>query len=490
MRRAARRRGEALPAAGLPLALTATGKNGERIRTVDAAARRLGIRPGMGLADARAILPELCCRPAEPEADAAALEALARWCRRYAPRVAVDGEDGIRLDITGCAHLFGGEARLLEDLRRRLAGLGYTAVPAIAEGALAAWAWARFGGGGILAGPSARAALEALPVAALRLSPEPRRRLERLGFRRIGELARLPRASLLLRFGEEPVRRLDALLGAGEAPFVPLPEPETFAARLLFAEPVTRRRALEAALGRLLGDLHRRLERAERGARELRLRLLCLDGAAREILLRTGRPLREPGDLLRLFRLRFERERPDPGFGCELMLLEATRTEPLAPRQASLASAETEGAFGRLVEVLSQRLGRGRVLRPEPVESHLPERAVRMVPGGGEPAAGRWLAPGPRPLRLLARPRPVGAVAVVPDGPPRLLELGGRPLRLRRAEGPERILPEWWRPEGAEAPLRDYYRVVTAEGEALWVFREGAYGDPLPPRWKLHGRFD
>ncbi len=455
----------------------------------DAAARRWGIRPGMGLADAHAILPELVARPAEPAADAAALEALAHWCRRYTPLVAVDGADGILLDITGCAHLFGGETGLLEDLRGRLERLGYGPHLAIADGALGAWAWARFGEGGILPKRHARELLEALPLAALRLEPELRARLRRLGFRRIGELARLPRASLLLRFGELLAARLDAMLGAGEDPFVPLPEPQSFAARLVFAEPVGCRADIEAALGRLLGDLCRQLERAGRGARELRLRLSRLDGMVREIGLGTGRPLRDAGDLEHLFRLRLEREHLDPGFGIELMLLEARRTEPLAPKQANLAGPETGASFARLVEILRQRLGSARVLRPEPVESHLPERAVRLLEGSAEPAAGRWLATNPRPLRLRARPLPLRVVATVPDGPPRLIELEGRSLRIHHAEGPERILPEWWRPEDANARLRDYYRIVTAEGAAFWVFREGAYGESRSPRWKLHGSF-
>ncbi len=491
MRRAARRRGEPPPAAGRPFALVAEEGGRQRITAIEAVARRRGIRPGMALADARAVLPELRTRPAEPARDAAALEALAHWCRRYSPRVAVDAPAGILLEITGCSHLFGGETRLLEDLRDRLERFGYTVSAAIADGALAARAWARFGGGGILSGPGARGRLEELPIAALRLAPELRTRLRRLGFRRVGELARLPRASLRLRFGESVTARLEAMLGEGEDPFVPLPEPQRFLARLSFAEPVIRRAAVEAALDRLLGDLRRRLERAERGARELRLRLLRLDGAVREILLATGRPLRDPDDLAPLFRLRLDRERLDPGFGFELMLLEATVTEPLVARQASLAqTAAEESAFARLMEVLSQRLGRGRVLRPEPVESHLPERAVRPIPGGAPPAAGRWLVTARRPLRLLARPLPIGAVAAVPDGPPRLIEIEGRACRIRHAEGPERILPEWWRVEETAARLRDYYRIVTEAGAALWVFREGAYGEPSSPRWKLHGRFD
>ncbi len=447
----------------------------------------------MALADARALLPRLCIRPAEPAADAAALEALAHWCRRYGPRVAVDGGAGILLEITGCAHLFGGEERLLEDLRDRLRGLGYGARAAIADGASAARAWARFGGGGILAGAAARAALASLPIAALGLAAEPRARLRRLGFRRVGELVRLPPVSLRRRFGGELPARLEALFGEREEPFAPLPEPERFLARLAFAEPVARRAGVEAALARLLDVLRRRLEEAGRGARELRLRLLRFDGAGREIRLGTGRPLRDPGELLRLFRLRFEREPPDPGFGVELMLLEASATEPLSPRQASLVEAEEEGqeeAFRRLVETLEQRLGDGRVVRPEPVESHLPERAVREIPGGAEPAGGRWLVTGRRPLRLFFRPLPIAAVAAVPDGPPRLVEIAGERLPVRHAEGPERILPEWWRVEDATARSRDYYRIVTGEERALWVFREGDYGDPRPPRWKLHGSFD
>src|SRR5262249_24956808 len=114
------------------------------IVAADGAAGAEGIRPGQSLADARALQPDLAVFPADPAGDAAALAHLPDWCSRYTPLVALDGVDGLWLDITGCAHLFGGERALMSDLSHRLAGFGHVARAAVADCPGAAWAAARF----------------------------------------------------------------------------------------------------------------------------------------------------------------------------------------------------------------------------------------------------------------------------------------------------------------------------------------------------------
>jgi protein ImuB len=175
----------------------------------------------------------------------------------------------------------------------------------------------------------------------------------------------------------------------------------------------------------------------------------------------------------------------DLGFGVEFMLLEATETAPLGAVQAALAGAAQEAELDRLIDQLVQRLGPTRVLRLQPVDSHLPERAQTLVPAGAALDLRPWLARQLRPLRLLPRPRPAEALALVPDGPP--LRLEGQ--RVTSAAGPERILPEWWRPKDALVRPRDYYRIVVEDGQILWVYREGLYGESQYPGWWVQGRF-
>lgn len=481
----ARRRGE--PALDdRPLALVAPGPGGPRLVATDAAAEAAGLAPGLLLTDARAIRPDLRILPADPAADARALEALALWCTRWSPRVAVDGADGVMLDVTGCAHLWGGEAGLLEAVRAAFAIRGLELRAALASGRLAARLWARHGPGGILAD---RRLLEDLPVAALELDPERTAALRRLGLRTLGRLRALPRAGLARRFGLDLPARLDALFldGAAEPPFVPLSEPARFAARLAWPEPIGVRPAIEAACRRLLGDLAAALEAAGRGARTIRAGFHRVDGALAVLEVRTARPSRDPAHLFRLLRERLDRL--ELGDGVELLLIEAIETAALPAEQTGIGEPVDEAATARLVDRLAARLGAARVLRAEPVASHVPERRVRWCAAGAQAPAGAWSEPRPRPLRLLVEPVPVEALAVVPDGPP--IRLVGRSAagRVVAARGPERILPEWWRPADRHARPRDLWWIRLAEGEELWLAREGTYGDGRPPVWRLLGRF-
>ena len=486
----ARRAGEP-DHAGAPFALLRAEASGPTLYalTPEAAAARL--RPGLGLADARAICPGLVVADAEPRRDAAALEALALWCGRYSPWVAVDGDDGVLLDITGCAHLHGGEASLLADLETRLGPFGFRVRAAAASNPAAAWAWARFGAGGVLASARTERAGLDLPIAALRLDAATVAGLERLGFKRVRDLEAVPHAPLATRFGTAPVERLHRLMGRMRDPFTPLAPPARHAVRLAWAEPLGTHEGVEAALGEALGRLAGELERAQAGVRQLRLDLARLDGAVHRLEVRTARATRDPRALARLFR--DDLDGLDLGFGVECLRLAAVATEELGARQLEAGGGEGEGegeaAAARLIDRLSQRLGSERVRRLVPWDSHLPERACRSVPArdaaGAE--AAPWPARGPRPLRLLAAPRPVGAVAAVPDGAPKRLRLDGGLQAVAAAEGPERIAPEWWR--APEAATRDYHRLELEGGRRLWVRRTGGWDGAEPPRWSLDGVF-
>jgi len=500
-----------------PFATVAAAHGRLLVGAASRAAEDLGVVPGLPLAAARAVVPDLLTVPAEPDADAAALAALAAWCGRYSPWTAPEpaslagplgGGAGAWLEATGCAHLFGGEAALLADLAGRLRRIGYAARAAVADTPGAAWAAARYGaddgpgGGPVVAPGGARAALAALPVAALRLPPAVVAGLEGLGLRRIGALYDIPRASLAARCGAAVAARLDAALGAVHEPISPAPPPAVHVERLAFAEPIGRPEDVAAGLDRLLAGLCAGLEAAQAGARELVLWLYRPDGGVERLAVGTSRPNRTPAHLARLFAERLDGL--DLGFGFEAMRLDAAVAEPLGPVQPRLDGNGLDGgadgagtdALDALVDRLSNRLGADRVRRMRPRQSHLPERAVETAPAlrAAPAAAGAaWSPPGapPRPLRLLPRPEPIEAMAPVPDDPPVMFRWRRVVHRVVRAEGPERIAPEWWR-GGApdDGALRDYYRVEDTAGGRYWLYRQGLYRDGAPPpSWFLHGVF-
>jgi protein ImuB len=494
-----------------------------RLSAVTLAAQKAGLSPGQTLADARALTPDVAVHDADPSGDATTLERIAGWCGRYTPWTAPSGLEtggaaGLWLDVSGCAHLFGGEAPMLDDMTTRLAAIGYTARAGLADTAGAAWAAARFGKPGrarcVIFAPGEHAArLAPFPNEALRLSADILDGLERLGLRNVGDLAALPRAGLARRFGELPSRRLDQALGRVDEPISPRAPAPVWRLRTAFAEALGREEHIAAAARNLLEALCNRLARAERGVRRLELCLYRVGGRVDTMMAGTSRASHDPDHLMRLLAEQLERlpepptSAPDPLSAAaeamvETLTLAAVVTEPLRAVQTRLTGGHDDdpAALERLVDRLAGRLGSDNVMRFRARDTHLPERVQEGAPAlAGSAATSTWQPPQPRPPRLLARPEPVEAIAPVPDDPPVLFRWRGRTHRIARAEGPERIEPEWWRqPEtgnnttALDADTRDYYRVEDEDGRRFWLYREGLYdrhSADTPPRWFLHGLF-
>jgi protein ImuB len=480
---------------GLPKGLTegplvTRAHNGRRqvVAAANAAAQALGISPGMPLAEAEARLPGLAVHEAAPLADQAALEALGAWCLRYTPLLAAPAEAGLLLDVTGCTHLWGGEAGLLADLLGELQAAGYAARAALASTPGAAWALARFGQNPTIVPEGEEpTALAALPMAALRLPPEMVQGLALLGLERIGQLAEMPRASLTRRFGTAPHRALDAAL-QGE-PITPwLPE-AVLRQRTSFLEPLLTAEALAIAIQRLVAALCDELARIDRGARILDMHFERVDGSVQSLRVGTAKPSRAP---LHLARMLCEKlDTVAPGFGIEAMRLVVPLAEPLRPQQSSAAFGEAPpGDIAALVDRLSNRLGEGRVFRMAPTPSDVPERSARRVPPLTAPPSN-WPLDWPRPVRVFTPPFPVEAIAALPDGPPAAFTWQRQRRRIRRADGPERIAGEWWRHEAETTALRDYWQVEDEAGRRYWLFRRGDGQDEATGdlRWFLHGLF-
>lgn len=456
---------------------------GRRVAAVNRVAEALGLVPGLPLASALARVPGARPLPFDPEGDGRFLHMLAERCLRFTPWCCADGTNGLWLDVSGCGHLFGGETKLLEQLTALLAGLGLAARAALGPTPGAAWAWARFGDPArpILDDP---AALSALPPAALRLPPAVAEGLSALGLRRIGDLIALPRAQVARRFGPEVAWRLDQAQGAEPEPISPLRPPVPHRVHATFAEPISRPEDIARVLDHLLSGLCRRLEAEGLGVRRLDFTLFRVDGSLVRAEIGTSAPSRDPTHLARLFRDRLTEIAP--GFGIEAARLDAPLVQPQSATQTDVEQRRAgEDHLPRLLDCLANKLGPGRVMRLAPRASHVPERSVRRLEAGFQPPAESWPA-GRYPIRLLAHPELIEAMAPVPDAPPLRFRWQGRLHRVVRADGPERIAPEWWHEEAEE---RDYYRVEDENGLRLWLYRLGHYGHAEPPRWYLHGVF-
>ena len=483
-------------AADRPLVLTADARGRRLVVAVDGAAGGAGLTPGMTLADARALAPNLAVRSADPAGEARTLARLAEWCLRFTPWTACEGRDGIWLDVAGCAHLFGGERAMLDDLLRRMAGAGLAVRAGLAATPGAAWALARHGDGAAIAAATAtRTALAPLPVAGLRLSPAVVEGLNRLGLRRIGDLYAMPRAALEARFGSLPLgegvsRRLDQALGRVAEPISPRRPVAPFRARRGFAEPIGHADDIARGLEGLLVDLCRQLARAGRGARRLELTLFRVDGTVRRAAVGTARAARDPDHLGRLFAEQLDRL--DSGFGIETMTLAATASEPLSMRQTAMADAAggAEEPLSALLDRLGNRLGFEQLGRLHARESHLPDRAQQVVPVTvpAPRSSVSWTKMDVRPFELLREAEPLQPLTPMEDAtPPTRFQWRGRPHAVRRMSGPERISPEWWHRDPAWAGgARDYWRIESADGRRLWLYRGT---DSADPDWFVHGMF-
>lgn len=469
------------------------------IAAVDAAARSLGVAPGMTVTRARTFAPELIVIDAEPDADAEGLRRLALWMgARYAPLVAPDPPDGIWLDVAGCAALFSTERTLLKDLHRRTAAFGLSVQIAVADTAGCAHAVARHvpAGRPVTVEPGDhRKAISLLSVSALRLDGPTVDGLRKLGFERIEQLIGAPRAPLAKRFGRVLYRRLDQALGNVAEPIEPVFPEHVPRARRGFLEPIATPEAFGRVIGDLVADAVGQLVRIGKGARRLDCLFHRVDGHVQAVRVGTATPSRDPAHLAKL--LRDKVETVEPGLGIEAMTLVVPLAEPMATRQGEGLEAPGSGGpdLATLIDALTNRFGGGSLHRTAPRASAMPERSVDRPAALAPPRAAAWDDDLPRPARMLARPEPVDVIALLPDDAPRMFVWRGRRFAVIRGDGPERLHGEWWRDGGVEGEqpytVRDYYQVETATGSRYWLFRLGDGVNPStgPMRWFAHGAF-
>jgi len=482
--------------------------NALQLYALDDAAARQNLAIGMPLANARAICPHLKVYDAEEAADAKALNDIADWCDRFTPLVALDAPHGLFLDITGCAHLFGGEAALLRLLCDALTVQGFAVSAAIAATAICARTMTRHVHGRIVADGEEAGAVSPLPVSALGVSDVITNGLRRAGLKTIGDVASRARHEITARFGAAFTTRLVQALGQGDAPISPRKPPPDYIAEQRFAEPVATDTVISATLSRLAVTLIASMEKQGKGARRLEASFFRTDGVVRTLQVDTGQPVTRPAVVDRLFHERLDAlaDPLDPGFGFDLIRLAASRTEIVVQQQHDLDShVHDNDELAALIDRIAARIGSRRVVVHLPEETHIPERAVLAAPAQHALAAAAqtaWPArtkgePPLRPLRLFARPEPIKVpLATVPDGPPHHFTWRRADHTVVRVEGPERIAMEWWKQDG-KVLTRDYFRVEDETGLRFWIFRDGLYGselkdakgEPVAANWFVHGLF-
>ena len=525
-----------------PVAVVRDVNNSQVIDTLtaEAEAEAEGLRPGQPLRDALAMCPTLITRPLNPRAEADFLLMLRRWAGKYSPWVSEQPPAALVVDLTGCAHLFGGEEALVQQAEADCAALGLTVLAGIADTVGAAWALARYAGqpmamartgdavdqearatrvratkrrnwerGGppprlaetrnvtarIAPPGQTRGAISALPVAALRLPEDTTTGLIRLGLCQIGDLIGTPRASLARRFGRDLAQRLDQALGIEPEPVSPSRPPDHFAVRLTLPEPIGLESDILAALDRLLPPLGEKLRIKQRGARQVRLQLFRTDQSMEWIEVALARPSAEPERIFPLLAMKLGGI--DAGFGIDIIRIEASVTEPVHPHQHKGQMAATEAAMGYiraeeqnsmddLVGKIGARIGMEAVTHLHPADSHIPEKTQKVLAAAWSEPAHDWPKPDrSRPL-LLWRPEPVTAE----DCPhlPHIFRWRRQDFTITSARGPERISPEWWLDEPQwRTGVRDYWQVITTSGQRLWLFY--AHGGTLTAGWFCQGGF-
>jgi protein ImuB len=489
-----------------PSIVVARQNNMLRIFALDDAAAHFGLDIGLPLANARAICPQVAVYDADEAADAHALNAIAEWCDGFTPLVALDPPHGLFLDITGCAHLFGGEAAMMQLVCGVLTAQGFTVSGAIAGTAVCARTLTRHVHGRIVRGGEECEAVRPLPVSALGADAAVVAGLRRAGLKTIGDVAGRARHEITARFGAPFTALLEQALGYSDAPISPRKPLPDYIVEKRFPEPVATEGVISATLSGLAEMLVAAMAQQGKGARRLEARFFRTDGAVRTIMVDTGQAATHAGVVIRLFRERLEAlaDPLDPGFGFDLIRLSASRTEIVVQQQRDLdANVHDDDELAALIDRIAARISGKRVVVHLPQDTHIPERAVLMAPAQYHLAAATqavWPVraasePPLRPLRLFERPEQIQVIAEVPDGPPARFVWRRAAHAVVRAEGPERVAMEWWRAE--RTMTRDYFRVEDEEGLRFWLYRDGLYdreiaqteGRATQPNWFMHGLF-
>ncbi len=450
----------------------------------NAIAREAGIQQDMLLADARAMVSDLQTIQDKPALLDQVLTQLANWCIRFSPFVALDLPDGIWIDASGCAHLWGGELAYIKDIHIRMRALGYQTRITIADTMGAAWAQSRYGGEALTIIPIGQHAayLAGLPPAALRLEERVVEKLNRLGLFQIRDLLNMPMASLRRRLGEDSIRCLQQALGYRHIAVQPIQLPVEWTERLPCLDPVTHAKGIEYAIDVLLKRITKRLADVGKGIRQVQIQAYRVDRKMETMMVQVLEATNQADYIFKLFELKIPLCSPGPGI--ETFVLDVLSTGEMITAQPSILTGEQrdhQKAMHMLMDRLTTKIGIDRVFHFQPKPIHWPEHSLQKVHGAIDMATESWPQQTTRPAVLLNPPQPIQVAAPIPDYPPLLFRFQGMVHTIRKADGPERIEQPWWIQDGQH---RDYFYVEDEDGSRYWLFRLGHY---QMGSWFLHG---
>jgi protein ImuB len=478
---------QALPGSP-PVAVVDLERNGKVVRACDERARAAGVRTGMSVNSALALLPTLHAIARNPRCERQLLEAVARRGLHFTPRVSLEPPDGVVLEVRGSLRLFGGARRLCERFEHEIAAAtGATVRFAITPTPLASTWLARLNTGrAVLVRNREELAgrLAPLPLACTRWPEKTQQALATMGVGTVGECLRLPRDGFARRFGADALAMLDRATGRLAEPRAAFAAHERFTLRHDLEPEVGDAARLEVVLGPMLLELCRFLRERSRGVQAIEVQLRHRQAPLTRVRLRFVQPIgAQPQRMQDLLRERLARlELPEPVRSVRLL------SGPLLDLQSDLVELfahdrrESGENLPQLIERLRARLGHEAVHGLACVAEHRPEAAWRKEPSPGlrptspartgevrEVARSAGEDPGEgffRPLWLLEAPEPCDA------------------SRLELEDGPECIESGWW--DGHDV-VRDYYVARRRDGSRVWIFRNRRDTDPAG--WFLHGWF-
>ena len=476
--------------AEVPFVFAAPDHGRMLITAVSPLAHNFGVETGMQSADAKAICPGLEILDDKPDRPLKLLRGLGEWCVRYSPFVAIDefAMDGLLMDVSGCAHLWGGEREYLKEMVSRLKSKGYNVRLAFADTPGAAWAVSRFGTvTPLIPEGEHMEALLSLAPEALRLDTAVLLKLRKLGFYQIKSFIGMPRSVLRRRFGEGFLVRLAQALGTEQEVLQPLQVPVPFQERLSCLEPIKTRTGIELAITRLLEILCHRLQAEGKGLRRGVLTGYRLDGKVIQVTIGTSGATHSVSHLFKLFQLKIDQIKP--GLGIELFVLEAPQVDDMVVPQEAIWTVKPgldDQSVIRLLDKVAGKVGQEAIRRYLPATRYWPERSLKAANAVTEKRITDWNTDKPRPTELLRRPDPIEVMALIPDHPPKFFIYNGVQHYIVKADGPERIEREWWMDKGEH---RDYYQVEDDLGQRYWLFRSGHYDGDQKYKWFIHGFF-
>lgn len=511
-------------------------RRGRIVAATSPLARELGAQPGMSLSEVQSLSSQILVEEHDAHQDIEDLCRLAEAAQRFSPIVGIEAPEkhlwggrtliqpqALLLDVTGLAPIFGDESQLASQLQAWFQQQGYLSCIAIANSLGAAWALANYHARHLLLErlaqqhrqtawepipiclthdtPSTRHHLQRLPVEALRLDHLTLQSLKRLGLFRIEQLAQLPRQGLASRFSPTLLQRLNQTWDEQPEPLIAWQSPPEYDQSFAFEHPTQHRETIETVLKRLVAELSQRLQQRGEGALRLLARLHMPRHPAIVLQLNLFRPTAEAEHLQRLLVGQCDRQWER---GCEIthVRLQATLIGKLTWQQPALFELDQvryRDQAAMLIDGLSSRLGRTRVVAPQLHRDPQPELAFQWRPLTGLRNDGQsqethrklrpWRDAGPqvsdphrRPLRLLPSPLRLTILQLNEQHLPTELLYQGCKQKVEHLQGPERIESGWWR---GPSQRRDYYQLVTDRGHRLWIFRS-----LTQPEWYLHGSFD